>query len=103
MTEQASNKRPHLVLIETSQRKPFTAHTPNGGAKPAVPDLPRAQHGASLQAQLAELRPIAEQAKVLQQQQALEAGLGVQIQFIGQPDVELAFTSWVTTQSKSSY
>ncbi|BBB63119.1 hypothetical protein UNDKW_4846 [Undibacterium sp. KW1] len=92
MTEPVSAKRPHLVLIETSQRKPFTAHTPNGGAKPTVPNLPRAQHGASLHAQLAALAPIAERAKALQQEQELEAGFGVQIQFIGQPDVELAFT-----------
>lgn len=71
MTEQANAKRPHLVLTETSQRKPFTAHTPNGGTKPTVPDLPRAQHGASLRAQLAALAPIAERAKLLQQEHDL--------------------------------
>lgn len=93
MTQQANDKRPHLVLTETSQTKPFTAHTPNGGSKPTIPDLPRAQHGAALQAQLAALVPLAERAKRLQQEQVLEGGLGLQIQFVGQPDVELAFAS----------
>lgn len=93
MAEQTYDKRPHLVLTETSQTTPFTAHSPNGGAKAIVPDLPRAQHGAFLKAQLVKLRPVADRAKVLQQEKALEAGIGLQIQFVGQPNVELAFTS----------
>ncbi|RZI40342.1 S8 family peptidase [Herbaspirillum sp. HC18] len=93
MTEPANDKRPHLLLRETSESKPFTAHSPGGGDKPVVPDLPRAQHGAMLQAQLAALTPIAEQAKAVQQERGLEAGLGLQIQFVGQPDIALAFES----------
>lgn len=93
MTAPQNDKRSHLVLTETSQSRAFTAHSSNGGAKPLVPNLPRAEHGASLQAQLTALRPIAETAIARQQEQNLEAGLGIQIQFIGQPDVELAFAS----------
>ena len=93
MMEQANDKRPHLVLTETSQVKSFTAHSSGGETKTTVPDLPRAQHGTSLQAQLAALVPLAEQAKALQQDLALKSGLGLQIQFVGQPDVELAFAS----------
>lgn len=93
MTERSNDKRPHLVLTETSKARPFTAHTSNGGPKVVLPNLSRAQHGAALQNQLAELRPIAEHAKLLQQQNAFEAGLGIQIQFIGQPKIELAFES----------
>ena len=84
MTEQANDRRPHLVLTETSQTSSFTAHTTrNGRGKSAIPDLPRAQHGASLQAQLVALAPLAEHAKKIQEEQALESGLGLQIQFVG--------------------
>lgn len=93
MTEPSNDKHPHLVLTETSQARPFTAHTPNGGAKVVVPDFNRATHGAKLQAELVELHALAAQAKSIQQENAFEAGLGIQIQFIGQPNVELAFAS----------
>lgn len=93
MTEQVNAKRPHLVLPKTSQARSFTARSPGGGTKTTVPDLPRAKHGTLLRAQLAALVPLAEQVKALQQEQALEGGLGLQIQFVGQPDVELAFAS----------
>lgn len=93
MTEPSNDKYPHLVLTETSQARPFTAHTPNGGTKVVVPDLNRATHGAKLRDELAELHALAEQAKSIQQEHAFEAGLGIQIQFIGQPNVELAFAS----------
>lgn len=93
MTEPSNDKHPHLVLTETSQARPFTAHTPNGGTKVVVPDLNRATHGAKLRDELAELHALAEQAKSIQQEHAFEAGLGIQIQFIGQPNVELAFAS----------
>ncbi|MEO7884973.1 MAG: S8 family peptidase [Nitrosospira sp.] len=93
MTEQVNAKRPHLILPKTSQARPFTARSPGGGTKTTVPDLNRAQHATLLGAQLAALAPLAEQAKALQQAQALEGGLGLQIQFVGRPDVELAFES----------
>lgn len=93
MTAPDNDKRTHFILRETSESKPFTAHAPGGGARPVVPDLPRAQHGAMLQAQLVALAPVAEQTKAAQQAQGMEAGLGLQIQFVGQPDVTLAFES----------
>ncbi|MDD2721357.1 MAG: S8 family peptidase [Gallionella sp.] len=91
MTNQAQDNRPHFVLTNTSEAKPFTAHG-GGGAQP-VPELPRAQHGASLQAQLQTLRPMAENAASSQQDIGLESGIGLQIQFQSQPGVVLAFES----------
>lgn len=93
MPNQAQDKRPHLILSATSETKPFTAHSPGGGDSSSPPDLPRNLHGPSLQAQLLELRPLAQQATQRQQEIGLESGLGLQIQFRSQPDVELAFES----------
>ena len=93
MTNQAQDKRPHFVLTNTSEAKPFTAHTPGGGDTPHVPQLPRTQHGASLQTQLQTLKPIAEQAAATQHDLGLEGGVGLQIQFQSQPGVVLAFES----------
>ena len=91
MTNQAQDKRPHFVLSNTSETKPFTAY--GGGSQQNVPELLRAQHGASLQIQLQALKPIAEQAAAKQHDMGLEGGIGLQIQFKSQPDVELAFES----------
>lgn len=96
------NKRPHLLLQDTSTAKAFTAHSPNGGAKKAIPDLPRQQHGQALQRQLADLKPVAATAAAVQQEQGLESGLGLQIQFVSQPNVELAFQSLADERSKDS-
>jgi hypothetical protein len=93
MPEQASDKRPHLVLSNTSEATPFTAHSANGGAKSAVPVKNRAAHGAALLAQLQSLKSVAQQAAQVQTAQGLQSGLGLQIQFVGVPDVVLAFES----------
>lgn len=92
MPDQASDKRPHLVLTNTSTAQPFTAPQ-GGGDSSEVPRLDRAMHGAVLQAQLLALRPIAQRAVELQREQGLQSGLGLQVQFIGVPNVELAFES----------
>lgn len=91
MPDQANDKLRHFVLERTSEAKPYTAHTPNGSRKPALPDLDRAQHGGALNAQLQELRPLAAAAKERQEEIGLEAGLGIQIQFLSRPDADLAF------------
>ncbi|RAA06380.1 hypothetical protein DOT67_22845 [Ralstonia pseudosolanacearum] len=90
---QAPDRRQHLVLHQTSKSLDYTAHSPGGGDAKVVPDLPRQQHGQALRAQLQELAPMAQATAAAQQQLGLESGLGVQIQFVGQPDVELAFES----------
>lgn len=93
MAGQENDKRRHLVLTDTSEPKSFTAHsTPRDKAKPP-PQLERAQHGASLQNQLAGLKPVAEKTASEQKEQGLASGLGLQIQFISQPEIDLAFES----------
>lgn len=93
MPDQAHDKRPHLVLTNTSKAQPFTAPSAGGGGSPDVPKPDRAQHGAALQAQLQALKPIAQQAVEAQKERGLQSGLGLQIQFVGVPDVALAFES----------
>ena len=67
---------------------------------PSVPVLPRQQHGASLRGQIDNLKPVATQAAQDQQDLQLESGLGLQIQFTSQPDVELAFESLANETKK---
>ena len=92
MPDQAQDKRPHLVLTNTSTAQPFTAPSGGGGSE-EVPKRNRGDHGAALQAQLLALRPISEQAVEAQTERGLQSGLGLQIQFVGLPDVSLAFES----------
>ncbi len=93
MPEQTQDKRPHLVLTNTSKAQPFTALSVGGGRSPGVPPLDRVQHGAGLQAELQTLRSVAQQAVKVQKEQGLQSGLGLQILFVGMPNVELAFES----------
>lgn len=93
MSEQPLDKRPHLILSETSQTTAFTAHSANGGPKKVHPELDRAQHGAALSAQLQVIQAGSKDLAAKQQEIGLESGLGLQIQFRSQPDVELAFES----------
>jgi hypothetical protein len=102
MPEQAQDKRPHLVLKKSSKAQPFTAASPGGGGSPQVPKLDRAHHGAGLHAQLQALKPIAQQAAEVQTEQGLQSGLGLQIQFVGIPNVELAFESLGNERSRDA-
>jgi len=85
-------KRPHLVLSDTSEAKSFTAHGGWGDPHP-IPELPRAQHGASLRTQLQTLKPVAEQVAAKQFESGLKSGVGLQIQFQSQPGIGLKFES----------
>lgn len=93
MANQPQDKRPHLILSQTSEPKNFTAHNAGGGSSAVIPELPRNQHGTSLLAQLELIKPIAQHSMEMQQALGLESGLGLQIQFQNQPNVELAFES----------
>ncbi len=93
MPEKVNDKRPHLVLSNTSKATPFTAHSANGRANLTVPLQNRAVHGATLHAQLQSLKSVAQQAVQVQTAQGLQSGVGLQIQFVGVPDMELAFES----------
>lgn len=93
MENQPQDKRPHIVLSQTSESKGFTAHSLGGGGTAVVPEQPRNQHGRALLAQLEALTPIVNQSSQAQRNLGLESGLGLQIQFEGGFDVELAFES----------
>ena len=93
MQDRVNDKRPHLVLTKTSKAQSFTAPSAGGGGKSKINALDRVQHGTALQAQLRKLKPDAEQAVAAQKEQDLQSGLGLQIQFVGQPNVALAFES----------
>jgi hypothetical protein len=93
MPDQLQAKRPHFILRDTSQAVEFKAHSAGGGSTRSVPTLPRQQHGASLRDQVENLKPAAAEAVQGQRDLQLESGLGLQIQFSSQPDVELAFES----------
>lgn len=94
------DKHPHFLLQDTSTPKAFKAHSQGGGDRQAPPDLPRQQHGQALQRQLADLRPIAAAAAAVQREQGLNSGIGLQIQFVSQPNVELAFQSLARERGK---
>lgn len=93
MPEQARDKRRHLVLTNTSQAQEFKAPSNGGGGAPVVPAPDRAQHGAKLKGQLQALKPLAQEMAEAQREQGFESGLGLQIQFVGVPDVAMAFES----------
>lgn len=92
MPDHTNDKHRHLVLANTSSPQAFTAPG-GGGSNDDVPQQNRVQHSASLSAQLNALKPVAQHARQVQQEQGLESGLGLQVQFVGQPDVALAFES----------
>lgn len=101
MPERAQDKRPHLVLTNTSQAQGFKAPQNGGGGTPAIPQPDRAQHGAALMDQLQALNAIAEQVIKAQKEQDLESGLGLQIQFVSVQDVALAFESLGNERAKN--
>lgn len=100
MPDQPADKRPHLVLQDTSKAVGFTARSAGGGGHVVVPDLPRQRHGQALRAQIDALKQTSTEAVRIQTQQGLESGLGLQIQFASQPDVELAFESLANETQK---
>lgn len=99
MPDPAADKRAHLLLHGTSQPHAFTAHSAGGGKK-KLPERDRQAHGQGLRGQLQELETAAEAAAASQRQLELESGIGLQIEFVGQPDVDLAFQSLADDRKK---
>lgn len=93
MTEPAANKRPHFILHGTAKNEPFTIPKTGGGDSPELPERDRRLHGQMLSTQLQQVRAIAAQARDYQRTAALQSGIGIQVEFVGQPDVALAFES----------
>jgi hypothetical protein len=99
MAEATGDRRTHLVLHNTSEALAFVAHSPGGGAQP-LPQRQRQAHGQALAGQLQALRPVAETVGNAQRNHDLQSGIGLQVEFVGQPDVELAFESLSNAPSK---
>ena len=91
MPDLPQDKRRHLVLTSTSTAQAFTAL--GGGGASEVPGPDRIKHGMALKAQLEALQQVSEQVVAAQKEYGIESGFGLQIQFVGMPDVQLAFES----------
>lgn len=101
MPDQASDKRPHLILTNTAKAQRFTAPSSGGGSSSVTPLRDPRRHGPALQAQLATLKPLANQAAAAQRALDVESGLGLQIEFAGIPGVALAFESLGNERSRN--
>lgn len=99
MPDRTHDKRRHLLLQGTSTSQSYKAHKPKMGKK-TIPELPRQEHGRALREQLDEVKQHSAEAIEWQQAQGLESGLGLQIQFISQPGIELAFESLTNERGK---
>ena len=86
MTEGQRNR--HFILDGVTETEAFS-HGGRGN-RPTVPSRDRLSHAATLRRQIDELRIVADEAKVVQEEAALEGGIGIQVEFQSFPDVELA-------------
>ncbi|WP_244319773.1 MULTISPECIES: S8 family peptidase [Pantoea] len=93
MTEPAANRQRHIILPNTSNQEPFTTPPMGGISSPLVPERERHQHGNMLMGHLQQIKSFATQAKTIQNAAGLQSGVGIQVEFVGQPDVALAFES----------
>ncbi|MGB8927223.1 MAG: peptidase S8, partial [Pantoea agglomerans] len=93
MTDPAANRQRHIILPGTSASEPFTTPTAGAGSSPPLPDRDRQQHGSMLMGHLQQIKAIAAQARSVQNAAGLRSGYGIQVEFVGQPDVALAFES----------
>ena len=99
MAEEPEGRRRHFILDGVTETEPYRYPGSGGGDHSEVPARNRAQHGASLQRQIGELRGVAEFAREAQQAAGMEDGLGLQVEFESFPDIELAFESLARERS----
>lgn len=92
MADQNAGQRPHFLLQGTGKAERFQSTAAGGGEK-RIPPQDRTSHGAALLGQLGQIRQDIGKAVQLQRHAGLEAGLGLQIEFKSQPNIDLAFES----------
>lgn len=90
MTNHGDGKKPHFLLGSISETEPFRK-PPTKIKSKLIPERDRNTHGAKLLAQLQSLMPRMETAKNIQEEAGLEGGFGLQVEFEGFPDVQMAF------------
>lgn len=93
MTEPAANRQRHIILPSTSTNESFKTPSAGGGSSISLPERDRHQHGSMLMADLQQVKAIAARAQSVQKAAGLQGGIGIQVEFVGQPDVALAFES----------
>lgn len=76
-----------------STTQPYTAHSLGGGGSTALPQHDRQTHGQTLKTQLQLVKTMSSMARSRQEGLQLSSGFGVLVEFVGQPDVALAFES----------
>lgn len=93
MTDPTANRQRHIILPRTYTNEPFRAPQTGGSPPPRLPERNRQQHGTMLLGHLQQVRAIAARASSAQSAADLRSGIGIQVEFVGQPDVPLAFES----------
>lgn len=92
------NNRPHFIFQNNGKSESFTSPGQGGGGVP-VPSRDRQAHGNVLLGKLQSLHPTLADAVEQQHRAGIEEGVGLQIEFEGFPDVELAFESLARERS----
>ncbi|OAN87869.1 hypothetical protein A8B84_14045 [Marinobacter sp. EhC06] len=92
------NNRSHFILRNNGKSESFTSPGQGGGGV-SVPNRDRQAHGNALLGKLQSLHPTLTDAVEQQHQAGIEEGVGLQIEFEGFPDVELAFESLARERS----
>ena len=89
MVNESAEKHRHFILEGVTESEEYLSPQ-QYGSNPSVPRRDRTQHGTALQRQVEELRGSTE---------ALEGGLGIQLEFESFPGIELAFESLARERS----
>ncbi len=100
MARRDDPKYRHFLLNGTAERQNYNSR-PGRGGKSVLPDRNRKQHGGKLLRQLNYLEPQIAEARLRQKEAGVEEdGIGLQIEFEGFPDVQLAFESLADLRSR---
>lgn len=97
---QDSRNQPHFFLGSTGQTELFISPSSGGGGAKNLPDRDRQTHGQKLMGELNTVKSAASEFKNSLTAGDTEGPIGIQIEFKGQPDVELAFQSLASERSK---
>ena len=92
MAETKPGQRRHFILEGITETEAYR-YAGGGGTGSSIPERDRTRHSGALLGQIEECRIAAEAAIDNQRSVGLEDGLGLQVEFEGFPDVELAFES----------
>jgi len=92
LPDEGSRRSRHFILNGFSSTERFRS-VQGGGSHRVVPPRNRARHGRSLMRQLASLEPGFEAVRQSRDESGLDIGIGLQVEFSGFPDIELAFES----------